>query len=155
MSSAQLVSVAVVGRQNVPLYLATYGEMTEEEELGLQCALVSSIDAVEEEVRLVLNSLPVDVKAKIPDNKYLGFVLPSGEHKVFASTSNTMVKLLCVLRGEPNDEKHVKELLYRMHDLYSAQVCNPFYELEGRITSPKFAKELKAYVDDTQHKLDA
>ena len=58
-----------------------------------------------------------------PHSKFLGLVLPAGEHRVYATTSNTMVKLLCVTRGSPREDR-ISELLMRALDLYSMQVCS-------------------------------
>eukprot|EP01061_Rhynchopus_euleeides_P047791 TRINITY_DN9829_c0_g1_i1.p1 TRINITY_DN9829_c0_g1~~TRINITY_DN9829_c0_g1_i1.p1 ORF type:complete len:176 (+),score=49.31 TRINITY_DN9829_c0_g1_i1:76-528(+) len=141
------MAVAIVGKHDVPLYVSTYGGLTEDEELWLQCTLVSCLDAVEERVRTVISVLPSEPRPNIsPENRFLGFVMPAGEHRVYAATTNTMVKVICITRGSPREDR-VNELLGKLLDLYSAQACNPFYEFESRITSPGFRADVDRHVE--------
>ena len=135
-----VVAIAVIGRHGSPLFLDIYEDVDEEENLWLQCALVSSLDPIEDKVR----------QAKGGD-RYLGFVLPSGDYRVYATTSNTLVKLLAVMRGEPRDAD-VKGLLRFTHEAYTAQTCNPFYEYSTPIVSLKFKNIIRKVVSETKLK---
>ena len=70
MVAAQIIAVAVVGKHDVPLFVSTYGGLTEDEELWLQCTLVSCLDAVEEKVRAVISALPIESRAAVSPEKY-------------------------------------------------------------------------------------
>ncbi|KAJ9447637.1 Trafficking protein particle complex subunit 2-like protein [Diplonema papillatum] len=144
----QLVAIAIIGRHSIPLFVETYGDVSEETELWLQCTMVSSLDPIEERVRTILSQ---DPKGAGFDNKYLGAVMPAGEYHVHAATSNTLVKLLAITRGTARDME-LKNLLRTLHDMYTDQVCNPFYELETPITSATFRQRVGKLVNDTQLK---
>eukprot|EP01060_Flectonema_neradi_P014542 TRINITY_DN2117_c6_g1_i1.p1 TRINITY_DN2117_c6_g1~~TRINITY_DN2117_c6_g1_i1.p1 ORF type:complete len:146 (+),score=1.44 TRINITY_DN2117_c6_g1_i1:84-521(+) len=135
-----VVAISIIGRHGSPIFLDLFEELDEEESLWLQCSLASSLDPIEDKVK----------QAK-GDNRYLGFVFPSGDCRVYATTSNTLVKLLAVLKGEPRDAD-VRNLLRLTHEAYSAQVCNPFYEYSTPITSQKFRNGIRKIVADTKLK---
>eukprot|EP01063_Lacrimia_lanifica_P031913 TRINITY_DN5367_c0_g2_i1.p4 TRINITY_DN5367_c0_g2~~TRINITY_DN5367_c0_g2_i1.p4 ORF type:complete len:150 (+),score=64.05 TRINITY_DN5367_c0_g2_i1:103-552(+) len=137
MPSPHVAAVAIVGRQHIPLFVSTLGTEDEEEALWLQSVLVSSLDAVEEKLAAILP--PTGQHAP---EKYLGFLMPAGDYRVHAWFSNTRVKFLLVVKGEARDLE-VKQIFKVLHERYSAQVCNPFHEIDSSITSPHFKSDVE------------
>eukprot|EP01059_Diplonema_ambulator_P020780 TRINITY_DN3468_c0_g1_i2.p2 TRINITY_DN3468_c0_g1~~TRINITY_DN3468_c0_g1_i2.p2 ORF type:complete len:180 (+),score=30.41 TRINITY_DN3468_c0_g1_i2:76-540(+) len=149
MPAPQLAALAIISKRGTPIFTTVYGDITDEEALWLQCTMVSSLDPAEEKVKGVLGATAAVADRKaLPDNKYLGFIMPAMEYRVYGATSNTMVKLLAITKGDCRDQE-LKTLLKTLHDLYTRYVCNPFYEIDTEITSPKFHKQVDQIVSDT------
>eukprot|EP01062_Namystynia_karyoxenos_P043133 TRINITY_DN3157_c0_g1_i1.p2 TRINITY_DN3157_c0_g1~~TRINITY_DN3157_c0_g1_i1.p2 ORF type:complete len:192 (+),score=77.46 TRINITY_DN3157_c0_g1_i1:75-578(+) len=140
-----LAAVGVVSRHNSPLFIRVCApaQGAEAGELQLQCAMFAALDPVMKKAHEAAQPSAAPTQRQpsagqpAPDNKFLGCVLPTGDYRVYAHTSNTKVKLFAVTRGEAR-EGELQLLLRQLHELYTQAVCDPFYELETQITSERF-----------------
>ena len=125
--------VAVIGKDNSPLYIRVSNPETE---LYLHFTVHSSLDVVEERVNSLAKSSVGDIR-----ELYLGLLYSSETHRVYGYATNTKVKFVIVLdvsRVQNVNENELRSMFRRIHSAYADAICNPFYIPGDQIDSTKF-----------------
>jgi len=72
-------------------------------------------------------------------DKFLGLLCPVEEYKVYGFVTNTDVKLMIVVQEDHVlKDQELRQFFAKFQDLYIQAACNPFYESNTEIKSPKF-----------------
>ncbi|RVE53455.1 hypothetical protein evm_001825 [Chilo suppressalis] len=146
------VCVAVIGKDNSPLYIGGIGNDTNtDNELSRQWLVHTALDALEE--RLASNNSNTtgantnNTRTDLRD-LYLGLLYSTDTHKIYGYVTNTRIKLVLVTSstspsGSNIRDAEVRTALRRLHALYADAICNPFHLPGDQITSSKFDKQVK------------
>ncbi|CAI8014743.1 Trafficking protein particle complex subunit 2-like protein [Geodia barretti] len=129
------VCVAVISKQNFPLYLRSVNPQNEAD-LQFQYLVHASIDVVEEKV----STLGTPKAGQDPREHYLGLLYPSEQYKVYGYATNTRVKFILVVENTTSQSRdtEMKMLFKNLHVAYADMLCNPFYTPGQKITSRTF-----------------
>lgn len=156
--------VAIVGRQNTPLYIKTFSG---EEMSRMQFAVFSCLDMIAEKVdeKRIGSKVAAGgggagaggagasgaaagaAAGASSTDPFLGLLYPVEEHKIFGYLTNTNIKILVVVRDVLLREDKVRELFKALHRLYIDAVSNPFVDVEAPITSPLFEQAVYRLVE--------
>ena len=130
-----IVCVAVISKQNFPLYLRT-ADPQNETDLQFQYLVHTCIDVIEEKV----STLSSPKGANDPREHYLGLLYPSEQYKVYGYATNTRVKFILVSENwtSQSGDADMKMLFKALHVAYSDMFCNPFYTPGTKIKSKSF-----------------
>ncbi|KAH8296994.1 hypothetical protein KR044_002667 [Drosophila immigrans] len=127
--------IAVIGKDNAPLYLATSDL---ERELDLQYHVHAALDVVEEKCLISKGA---------PDSKelYLGLLYSTEIHKIYGFVTNSRVKFIVVIDSSnvALRENEVRAIFRNLHMLYTDAVCNPFYIPGEQLVSKKFDRAVQ------------
>ncbi|EDW36308.1 GL16746 [Drosophila persimilis] len=127
--------VAVIGKDNAPMYLTT-SDM--EQELDLQYHVHAALDVVEEKCL---------IGKGVPESKelYLGLLYSTENHKIYGFVTNSRVKFIVVIDSSnvALRENEVRAIFRNLHILYTDAVCNPFYIPGESLTSKKFDRAVQ------------
>ncbi|KAH8263967.1 hypothetical protein KR038_010779 [Drosophila bunnanda] len=127
--------IAVIGKDNAPLYLTT-SDM--EQELELQYHVHAALDVVEEKCLIGKGA---------PESKelYLGLLYSTENHKIYGFVTNSRVKFIVVIDSSnvALRENEVRAIFRNLHILYTDAVCNPFYIPGESLTSKKFDRAVQ------------
>ncbi|EDW90015.1 trafficking protein particle complex subunit 2-like protein [Drosophila teissieri] len=133
--------IAVIGKDNAPLYLTT-SDM--EQELDLQYHVNAALDVVEEKCLIGKGA---------PESKelYLGLLYSTENHKIYGFVTNTRVKFIVVIDSSnvALRENEVRAIFRNLHLLYTDAVCNPFYIPGESLTSKKFDRAVQKLMSGT------
>ncbi|KTW26726.1 hypothetical protein T552_02731 [Pneumocystis carinii B80] len=171
----QIVSIAVIGKQNNPLYLKVFSE--KKTELIYHFMIHSTCDELEGKLHNLLLSefeedgkklqqissesssnaklnersqTSVNVKTECSDT-YLGLLHMHETSAVYGSVTNTKIKFIVVLDMSEMiiTDADMKSLFKEIHSAYIVQVCNPFYSLDDKtpIQSRRFDKMIQQIVE--------
>ena len=130
MSSA-VAAVAVIGKQNNPLFLQHFAAT--DDELKFHYIVHTSLDIVEERAS----------KGASAGDMFLGLLCPIEDYRVYGFITNTQVKLIVVFEEVSVREAEVKLFMERFHMLYVDTMSNPFVEIGAKITSNQFKAGLQ------------
>ncbi|KAK8388960.1 hypothetical protein O3P69_020725 [Scylla paramamosain] len=133
------VCVAVIGKENSPLYVWVGSGR---EELHLHYLAHTGLDVIQEKVAAV-SKTPGDTR-----ELYLGLLYASEEYKVFGYTTNTRVKFVIITDAANTTlrDNEIRMMFRRLHNMYTNVVCNPFYIPGEQITSREFDRGVAALV---------
>ncbi|XP_045135846.1 trafficking protein particle complex subunit 2-like protein isoform X3 [Portunus trituberculatus] len=125
------VCVAVIGKENSPLYVWVGSGR---EELHLHYLAHTGLDVIQEKVAAV-SKTPGDTR-----ELYLGLLYASEEYKVvkfviITDAANTTLR-----------DNEIRMMFRRLHNMYTNVVCNPFYIPGEQITSREFDRGVAALV---------
>ncbi|KAH8372701.1 hypothetical protein KR009_003212 [Drosophila setifemur] len=127
--------IAVIGKDNAPLYLTT-SDM--EQELDLQYHVHAALDVVEEKCLIGKGA---------PESKelYLGLLYSTENHKIYGFVTNSRVKFIVVIDSSnvALRENEVRAIFRNLHMLYTDAVCNPFYVPGESLCSKKFDRAVQ------------
>ncbi|XP_026316567.1 trafficking protein particle complex subunit 2-like protein [Hyposmocoma kahamanoa] len=147
------VCVAVIGKDNSPLYVGGIGNDTStDNELSRQWLIHTALDALEERLTSTnannASANPNAVRTDLRD-LYLGLLYSTDTHKIYGYVTNTRIKLVLVTSstspsGSNIRDAEVRTALRRLHALYADAMCNPFHLPGDPITSSKFDKQVKS-----------
>nr|NP_610662.1 uncharacterized protein Dmel_CG9067 [Drosophila melanogaster]7B6D_H Chain H, TRAPPC2L [Drosophila melanogaster]7B6R_J Chain J, TRAPPC2L [Drosophila melanogaster]7B6X_H Chain H, TRAPPC2L [Drosophila melanogaster]7B70_H Chain H, TRAPPC2L [Drosophila melanogaster]AOQ13863.1 CG9067-PA [synthetic construct]AAF58685.2 uncharacterized protein Dmel_CG9067 [Drosophila melanogaster] len=133
--------IAVIGKDNAPLYLTT-SDM--EQELELQYHVNAALDVVEEKCLIGKGA---------PESKelYLGLLYSTENHKIYGFVTNTRVKFIVVIDSSnvALRENEVRAIFRNLHLLYTDAICNPFYIPGESLTSKKFDRAVQKLMSGT------
>ncbi|XP_076060749.1 trafficking protein particle complex subunit 2-like protein [Oratosquilla oratoria] len=134
-----VVCVAVIGKENSPLYLWVGSGR---EELQLHYLAHTGLDVIQEKVAAIAKT-PGDAR-----ELYLGLLYASEEFKVFGYTTNTRIKIVVITDASNTTlrDNEIRMMFRRLHNLYSNVVCNPFYIPGEPITSKEFENTVRQLV---------
>uniref|UniRef100_A0A182TB86 Trafficking protein particle complex subunit 2-like protein n=1 Tax=Anopheles maculatus TaxID=74869 RepID=A0A182TB86_9DIPT len=124
--------VAIIGKDNAPLYIATANV---DKEIALQYQVHASLDVIDE--RCATNQ-----KAAADGRElYLGSLISTEQYKIYGYVTNTKIKFLIVIDASSTSsfrENEVRAMFRNLHNLYTDAVCNPFYTPGEPLTSASF-----------------
>ncbi|XP_058125975.1 trafficking protein particle complex subunit 2-like protein [Anopheles ziemanni] len=128
--------VAIVGKDNAPLYIATANV---DKEIALQYQVHASLDVIDE--RCATNQKPTADGREL----YLGSLISTEQHKIYGYVTNTKIKFLIVIDASNTSfrENEVRAMFRNLHNLYTDAVCNPFYTPGEPLTSQSFDRAVR------------
>ncbi|XP_017148916.1 trafficking protein particle complex subunit 2-like protein [Drosophila miranda] len=130
-----MLFVAVIGKDNAPMYL-TSSDM--EQELNLQYHVHAALDVIEEKFL---------IGRGVPESKelYLGLLYSTENHKIYGFVTSSRVKFIVVIDSSnvALRENEVRAIFRNLHILYTDAVCNPFYIPGESLTSKKFDRAVQ------------
>mmetsp|Transcript_17657 Transcript_17657/g.49379 ORF Transcript_17657/g.49379 Transcript_17657/m.49379 type:complete len:145 (+) Transcript_17657:121-555(+) len=133
------VCAAVIGPLNNPLYLQTFLDGSDEEQLKFHYIVHCSLDAIEEKVA-------APKRANEINDTYLGLLYPTEDYQVYGYISNTRIKLVLVADKADLKEAELKKAFQQMYQAYMNAASNPFYTPGQPITSAKFDTAIRKVV---------
>ncbi|XP_077233052.1 SNARE-like superfamily protein [Tasmannia lanceolata] len=133
-----IVSVAVVGHQNNPLYLQSFTEA--DDALKLHHIVHCSLDVIDERVNNPKKTGPT------LNETFLGLLYPAENYKVYGYLTNTKVKFILVTTDLEARDADVRNFFRRFHSVYVDAVSNPFHVPGKKITSTTFAERVSTIV---------
>lgn len=133
------VCLAVIGKENSPLYLYT---AEGNDELQLHYTAHTALDIVEEKLAGAGKS------AAETRELYLGLLYSTEEFRVFGYATNTKIKFVIVVEAANVSirDNEIRTMFRKLHVAYTDMVCNPFYLPAQQITSPVFDKMVRQIV---------
>ncbi|CAH1270857.1 TRAPPC2L [Branchiostoma lanceolatum] len=136
-SSKMAVCVAVISKENYPLYIQT---IPTEDDLKFHYTVHTSLDVVEEKINNV-GKTTNDLR-----ELYLGLLYPTEDYKVYGYVTNTKIKFVVVVESSNTAlrDNEIRTMFRKLHNAYTDLVCNPFYTPGDRITSRVFEKVVNA-----------
>jgi len=170
--SAGLRCVGVIGPNNAPVHITTFGE-TENDANAYLHVLHCALDEVE--LRSAGggggasassstdqgngNQTPPGnpgatsghqtSSSQIQKDPFLGMVFPTEQDKVFAYKTNTRAVFLLVYDDSfVQQESDIKLVFAKIHDAYAEAMSNPFAAPNARIDSAKFCAEMRGLCTD-------
>ena len=125
------VSIAVVGRDNEPLYIHTIHEETD---LKFHYIVHTCLDVIEEKTTSSSKA------SQDPRELYLGLLYPTEDYKVYGYVTNTKIKFVIIVESmnatlRDND---MRMMFRKIHNAYVSMVSNPFYNPGDPINSKLF-----------------
>ena len=125
------VSVAVVGRNNEPLYIYTNNP---EPDLKFHYIVHTCLDVIEERTSSLTKT------SQDPRELYLGLLYPTEDYKVYGYVTNTKIKFVVIVDSMNTTlrDNDIRMMFRRIHTAYVAMIANPFYTPGEEITSKQF-----------------
>ncbi|KAJ3362870.1 hypothetical protein GGF32_005271 [Allomyces javanicus] len=130
-----IACIAVVGKQNNPLLIQTFGNAADHE-LKYHYLAHMSCDYVDEKLRSGSKS----------GDLYLGLLCTIESQNVYGYMTNTRVKFLIVIPTTvPTKDSEVKAAFDVIHSAYIDLLGNPFYDPDSTqmVASPRFRARLQ------------
>uniref|UniRef100_A0A182PRZ2 Trafficking protein particle complex subunit 2-like protein n=1 Tax=Anopheles epiroticus TaxID=199890 RepID=A0A182PRZ2_9DIPT len=139
-ASLMCACVAIIGKDNAPLYIATANV---DKEIALQYQVHASLDVIDE--RCATNQ-----KAAADGRElYLGSLISTEQYKIYGYVTNTKIKFLIVIDASSTSsfrENEVRAMFRNLHNLYTDAVCNPFYTPGEPLTSASFDRAVRGII---------
>lgn len=131
------VAVAVIGKENYPLYVKT---ITPTNELKFLYTVHTSLDVIEEKISTA-NKNTGDLR-----ELYLGLLYPTEDYRVYGYVTNTKIKFVIIIESSHITlrDNEIRQMFRRLHGAYTDMVCNPFYVPGTTITSTSFENIVKS-----------
>lgn len=125
------VCVAVIAKENYPLYIKT---IPTENELKFHYTVHTCLDVIEEKVSSVGKSSS-DLR-----ELYLGLLYPTEDYKVYGYVTNTKVKFVIVVESSNTQmrDNEIRNMFKTLHNAYVDMLCNPFYTPGENVKSKLF-----------------
>mmetsp|Transcript_26080 Transcript_26080/g.59242 ORF Transcript_26080/g.59242 Transcript_26080/m.59242 type:complete len:161 (-) Transcript_26080:271-753(-) len=154
-----LASIAVLGKENNPLYIRAFGRGSKEEPsqdqlLRFHFVVHTALDFVEEKVTAQKSAGASSgasgsggaASAKL--DPYLGLLYPIEDLRVYGYSSTSKVKFIAVLDDEEVKDAEMRAFFRRLHGLYVDTVANPFHPPESELYDcAKFQRQVDRLVD--------
>jgi len=133
------VCLAVIGKENSPLYLHTADPS---QELHYHYTVHTALDVVEEKLTATGKS------AADGRELYLGLLYSTEQHRVFGYATNTKIKFVIVVEAANVSirDNEIRSMFRQLHAAYTDMVCNPFYLPARPITSKTFDAAVRRIV---------
>ncbi|XP_076321414.1 trafficking protein particle complex subunit 2-like protein isoform X4 [Tachypleus tridentatus] len=130
------VAVAVIGKENSPLFVRTVNPSSE---LKFMYTIHASLDVVEEKVTVGKKS-----SGELRE-LYLGLLYPTEDYKVYGYVTNTRIKFIIIVESSYTTlrDNDIRQMFRKLHNAYSDVVCNPFYVPGDTICSKQFESIVK------------
>jgi len=127
------ICVAVIGKENYPLYIKT---ICVENELKFYYTVHTSLDVVEEKISSTGKNTG-DLR-----ELYLGLLYPTEDYKVYGYVTNTKIKFVIVVESSNTTlrDNEIRSMFRKLHNAYVDMLCNPFYTPGENVTSKTFEK---------------
>ena len=143
-----IACVAFVSATSQSLFFRVFSAASgSDEELALQLAVFSALDAIDERVPERRVPPPPPGTALPPVGSFLNLLLPVEDHKVFGYLTATSVRIIVIVKDVLLREDRVRELFVRLHAAYADAIASPFASVgDAPITSPSFASAIDTVV---------
>lgn len=130
------VSIAVVGRDNEPLYIHT---LQKEPDLKFHYIVHTCLDVIEEKTTSLTKA------SQDPRELYLGLLYPTEDYKVYGYVTNTKIKFVLIVESANTTlrDNDIRMMFRKIHSSYVSMMANPFY-IPG---DPIISKQFQAAVD--------
>ncbi|CEO98347.1 Trafficking protein particle complex subunit 2-like protein [Plasmodiophora brassicae] len=130
-----IACLAVLGNQPThnPLFVRVFGER---DALQFHYFVHCAVDIIEEKVQSSRGVSPA------PFDKYLGYLCPIDEYKVYGYMTVSDIKFIVVVQDVFVRDSDMKGLFRWLHNLYVDTLMNPFAEPGKPITSRRFCGEV-------------
>ncbi|XP_074110229.1 trafficking protein particle complex subunit 2-like protein [Cotesia typhae] len=132
-----ILCIAVIGKDNSPLYIKC---LSEESEVELHYKVHTSID-------IIFEKLNTGNKITATDSRelFLGLLHFTDEHKIFGYATNTKIKFVVVLQTPSTTvrDNDVRMIFRKLHTAYCNVISNPFYSPGDPIQSKSFDATVK------------
>jgi len=125
------VTVAVIGRENDPLYIHT---IYPEPELKFHYIVHTCLDVIEEKAASLTKA------SQDPRELYLGLLYPTEDYKVYGYVTNTKIKFVIIVESTNTTlrDNDIRMMFKKIHTAYVTMVSNPFYTPGEVIRSKSF-----------------
>ncbi|XP_059614368.1 trafficking protein particle complex subunit 2-like protein [Phlebotomus argentipes] len=136
-SNITSVCIAIIGKDNSPLFIATTDL---DRELELHYSVHASLDIIEEKCMPASGKQSVDSR-----DLYLGMLYSTETDKIYGYVTNTKTKFIIVIDSGNSAlrENEVRSMFRNLHILYTDAICNPFYTPEEPLTSKAFDRSVR------------
>jgi hypothetical protein len=143
-----IACVAFVSASSQSLFFRVFSAAAgSDEELALQLAVFSALDAIDERVPERRVPPPPPGTAPPPAGSFLNLLLPVEDHKVFGYLTATSVRIIVIVKDVLLREDRVRELFVRLHAAYADAIASPFAPVgDAPLTSPSFASAIDGVV---------
>jgi len=140
--SAMAVCVAVIDKDNAPLFIRSIADGNCDQELRFHYSVHSSLDIVEEK----LSGSQATSKSADLRELYLGLLLSTEDFKAYGFATNTRIKfiLLIDIMNTSLKDNEIRGIFRKLHNAYTNAICNPFY-IPGR---PLQSKNFNSIVEE-------
>eukprot|EP00762_Andalucia_godoyi_P001810 ANDGO_06118.mRNA.1 Trafficking protein particle complex subunit 2-like protein len=124
--SDMIYSIAVIGRLNNPLYLATFQGAADR--VRFSTISHAALDVIQERI--------VEGHAESP---YLGLLFPVDDLHVYGYVTNTNIKFVVITLETFENDAAMHHLFSQIHEAYLTAISNPFAPIDTPLAvSPKF-----------------
>lgn len=137
-SRLDVLCVAVVSRENRPVFLRCFADTVDE--VRIHHVVHSALDIFDE--RRAASAVP----GAPPYDPYLGLLLPSVDYRVYGYATSTETKLVVVLPDGDARDAELRQLFARLHRIVLDTTSNPFHVPGGAIASPRFEAAVRQLV---------
>eukprot|EP01024_Parvocaulis_polyphysoides_P032167 TRINITY_DN28886_c0_g1_i1.p1 TRINITY_DN28886_c0_g1~~TRINITY_DN28886_c0_g1_i1.p1 ORF type:complete len:160 (-),score=18.75 TRINITY_DN28886_c0_g1_i1:234-662(-) len=127
-----IVCVGIVGAKNNPLYLRSFEDDQNQDDLKFHYIIHCALDSVDDRA-----SVKTALASRDGSGSYLGLLYPIENLRVYGFISKTKVKYF-VVENDPQVKDDLQAVFHQIHAAYVDTVCNPFYTLNTVIQSAKF-----------------
>jgi hypothetical protein len=149
-----IAALAVVGRDNAPIYVKTYQGGPTLDDIKFHFIVHTSLDSFDEKLApssstpsssAPSSSQALQTPSKAKKERYLGLLFPTESYRVYGYATVSLVKLILVLNDLSNaKDQEIRNFFTKFHSLYTDATCNAFYTVGDTITSKVFEKKLAA-----------
>jgi len=149
------VCVAIIGKENDPLYIRTWlenvnvpapvpGQIAADPSLKFHYHVHTSLDVIEEKVNPHKRAGGGGVGGG--GDLYLGLLFAVEDYKVFGYITNTKIKLVAVIQETAGDV-NLRQWFRDLHGLYISTLCNPFFQFNSSLNAhPTFDFNVQKHV---------
>ena len=163
LSTMTIVALSIIGKENQPLYLRTFGQKPgggatdnmqgSGGELRFHFICHTALDFVEEKVEAQRHASGASgagagAAGGSKLDMYLGLLFPFEEYCIHGYLTNTRIKLIAVVDEEDAKDAEMRALFRRLHTLYIDTISNPFFAADAELsTSTSFQRQLERIVE--------
>lgn len=133
-----ILSVALIGKQNEPLYFYCKDVETSEN-LHLQMIAYSALDVVEEKRKKALQAGP-------NMEMYFGLLFPIEDYRVYGMYSNNHSKLVVICDSSGPEYPNMREVIISLSVAFVAAMQNPFQEIGKPLKSKRLESAISTIV---------
>jgi hypothetical protein len=124
-----ILSVALIGKQNEPLYFYCK-DIETSENLHLQMIAHSALDVVEEKRKKAL-------QAGSSMDMYFGLLFPIEDYRVYGMYSNNYNKLIVICDSSGPEFPNMRDVIISLSQSFTGAMQNPFQELGKPLRSKR------------------
>ncbi|GAX13716.1 hypothetical protein FisN_2Hh538 [Fistulifera solaris] len=159
-----VVSLAIVGKNNTPIYLREFDNVDaidEAELFGLSLSTTSTVkQACSVRQQFILHAAldkfeqlagpPPACAWRAPgvtgtDAMLVGFLCPVDDMRVYGYMTTTQIKFLLTVRDGYHED--IQKLFAKIHAIYVGHILNPFSPLNAPISSNRFDQQIQQTVN--------
>eukprot|EP01114_Cavostelium_apophysatum_P006749 TRINITY_DN18200_c0_g1_i1.p1 TRINITY_DN18200_c0_g1~~TRINITY_DN18200_c0_g1_i1.p1 ORF type:complete len:157 (-),score=15.79 TRINITY_DN18200_c0_g1_i1:48-497(-) len=136
----KIACVAVVGKQNNPLYIRSFDPLVE----GLKFHYVvhTALDVIEDRDSAPPPTPTPNAPKPKGNDMYMGLLCPTEDYRVYGYVTNTKNKLIVVLDDYDVKEHDIKSFFKAFHSIFADANLNPFYTPDEKISGKQFDRQL-------------
>lgn len=143
-----IVAVALLGRENGPLYLRAFGDHANDD-LRFHFIAHAALDQIDDKLaarRAAASAASTAAPSSL--DSYIGMLYPIESMRVYGYLTNSRIKLLAVIDDEEVKEAQMRAFFRRLHQVYVETVSNPFFDAGSALGGcAKFERQLERIVE--------